>query len=69
MTQAIENILPAINNKREMPCEDTEHCCLNMRNCASLKTDCRAFRCWTEQGNYKTEDVTKFIRALFIHHC
>jgi hypothetical protein len=58
-SEKIEEILGPLN-KRPCPCDT---CPLNA-SCASLATECSAFRNWTSKGDFLDGQVGKHVRAM-----
>ena len=50
--------LPSVLNKRELPCDGCEF----EDRCAARFEDCKAFRFWAKNGDFKDADVGKLIR-------
>jgi len=51
--------LPIVLNKRELPCDG----CKFEARCAEQFEDCKAFRIWSNNGDFKDADIGRLIRA------
>jgi len=53
------NEFTTVINKREVPCDN----CKFEDRCAARFEDCKAFRFWAKNGDFKDADVGKLIRV------
>jgi len=59
-SRASKEDLPIVNNKRECPCDN----CPMMVDCDKYAKYCKAFRNWTNKGDYKDADVQRLMRGV-----
>ena len=50
----------ALLNDMMLPCDS----CKFADSCASKETECSAFRTWSKNGQYKSSDIGRHVRAI-----